>query len=27
MAVEFKDKWLEAFYEEDRGHKKNPQYH
>lgn len=24
MAVEFRDKWLEAFYEEDKGHKKIP---
>lgn len=24
MAIEFKDTWLEAFYEEDRGHKKIP---
>ncbi|MGR7923227.1 type II toxin-antitoxin system RelE/ParE family toxin [Zobellella denitrificans] len=22
MAVEFRDAWLEAFYEEDKGHKK-----
>jgi proteic killer suppression protein len=24
MAVEFRDVWLEAFYEEDQGHKKIP---
>lgn len=24
MAVKFRDKWLEAFYEEDKGHKKIP---
>jgi plasmid maintenance system killer protein len=24
MAVEFRDAWLEAFYEEDKGHKKIP---
>lgn len=24
MAIEFKDKWLEAFYEEDKNHKKIP---
>ena len=24
MAIEFRDEWLEAFYTEDRGHKKIP---
>jgi toxin HigB-1 len=24
MAVEFRDVWLEVFYEEDKGHKKIP---
>jgi toxin HigB-1 len=24
MAIAFKDEWLEAFYEEDQGHKKIP---
>lgn len=26
MAIEFRDGWLEAFYEEDKGHKRIPRH-